>query len=116
MKGIKILSMTLGGIAVIYVLFVVLFETVYLGYMQPSFEDNGIPMLVIETTDAGGETDARMLARLESDDRIYVSAHHWPRGWYKRALQNPEVTVSIDGVSGDYMAVAVTGEEFDRVD
>lgn len=116
MKSVKILPITLGALALVYVLFVVLFEAVYLGHFQPSFEEAGIPMLVIKTTEPTGEPNERMLARLEIDNRIYVSAHHWPRGWYKRALQNPDVRVEIDGVTADYIAVPVDGAEFQRVD
>ena len=46
-----------------------------------------IPMLVITTTDDSGEPRTRRPARLDSDGRIYVSAHHWPRAWYRRALE-----------------------------
>ena len=75
----------------------------------------GIPMLVITTTDAAGETRERRLARLVTDEKVYVSAHHWPRGWYHRALENPDVQVEIDGAVADYRAVQVEGDEFERV-
>ena len=81
MKVVKWLSVVFG----VYVAFVVLFESVYLGYFQPSFEESGIPMLLLTTTDADGKTSDRMLARFETDGKIYLSAHHWPRGWYHRA-------------------------------
>ena len=106
----------LGVLFGIYVVFVLLFEFVYLGYMQPSFEESGIPMLDITTTDDGGKARVRKLARLESENgSIYVSAHHWPRGWYHELLVNPRVVVEIDGVAATYTAVAVEGDEFDRV-
>ena len=38
------------------------------------------------------------------------------RGWYKQALENPSVQVTVDGVKGAYIAVPVTSEEHDRVD
>ena len=72
-------------------------------------------MLVITTTDDSGEFRDRMLARFETDGKLYVSAHHWPRGWYKRARKNPNVRVEIDGVVSDFIAVPVDGEEFERV-
>ncbi len=72
-------------------------------------------MLVIETTDDSGESGNRMVARLETDGKLYVSAHHWPRGWYNRARENPNVRVEIDGVVANYIAVPVDGEEFERV-
>jgi len=104
-----------GVIASVYIVFVLLFEFVYLGVFQPSFEEAGIPMLVITTTDSNGQLRERRLANFETDGKVYLSAHHWPRGWYREALTNPQVRVEIDGVSADYLAVAVAGEEFDRV-
>ena len=90
----------------------VLFESVYLGYFQPSFEESGIPMLLLTTTDADGETSDRMLARFETDGKIYLSAHHWPRGW-------PTARTSGTGTSRrDYRshtAVPISGAEFERV-
>jgi len=105
----------LGGIGALYLVFVILFEAVFLGYMQPELESTGIPMLVITTTDSHGDSTPRRLARLQADDTIYVSAHHWTRGWYNDAVANPSVVVEIDGVSADYTAAPVTGEEFDFV-
>ena len=106
----------LGIILAIYVVFVLIFETVYLGYMQPSFEEGGIPMLDIITTDDAGNPNKRRLARFTtSDGNIYVSAHHWTRGWYHRLVANPDVSVEIDGAAADYVAVVVEGDEFDRV-
>ena len=85
------------------------------GGINPKFERSGIPMLVLTTTDDAGVSRERRLARLETDGSVYVSAHHWPRGWYHHALENPDVRVEIDGVEADYLAVAVDGEEFERV-
>ena len=103
------------GIAAVYVVFVLLFEFVYLGVYQPSFEEAGIPMIDITTTNSSGEAKVRRLARFETDDKLYLSAHHWPRGWYGQALSNREIRAEIDGVTSDYVAVVVAGEEFERV-
>lgn len=62
-----------------------------------------------------GESNARRVARLDGDGRIYDSAHDWTRGWYHRAVPNPEVGVELDEVESDSLAVPVDGEEFDRV-
>lgn len=105
----------LVGIVAVYFIFVVFFEAGYLGTYQPSFEENGIPMLVLTTTNNSGESQTRMLARFETDNRLYVSAHHWTRGWYRRALENPHVQVKIDDEVSNYVAVPVQGEEFERV-
>lgn len=100
--------------AVAYVGLVVLVET-WLGVLQPKLQRSGIPMLVITTTDESGASRDRRLARKESGGQLYVSAHHWPRGWYLRALENPAVRVNIDGVAGDYTAVPAEGDEYARV-
>ena len=102
-------------VAAVYVGLVVVFEAVIMGMIQPKLEGAALPMLVITTTDDSGEPNARRVARLEVDGRIYVSAHHWPRSWYHRAVANPEVRVEMDGVESDYLAVPVDGEEFERV-
>jgi hypothetical protein len=94
-----------GGIVGVYIVFVVIFESVYLGHFQPSFEEGGIPML-----------DKRRVARLQSSSGpMYVSAHHWTRGWYHELVANPKVHIEIDGVTTNYVAVVVTGDEFDRI-
>ncbi|MEM7079649.1 MAG: nitroreductase/quinone reductase family protein [Pseudomonadota bacterium] len=92
-----------------------LFDGVYIGLNQAKLEGSGIPMLVITTTDEDGTADSRRLARIESKGKLYVSAHHWWRGWYHRAVANPNVSVEIDGVTATYLAVPVSGAEFDQV-
>ena len=73
-------------------------------------------MIVITTTDDKGQSSDRMLARFNSTDgKIYVSAHHWPRSWYKEAIKNPNVKGEIDGEVKDYVAVPVEGDEFEMV-
>ena len=73
-------------------------------------------MIVITTTDDKGQSSDRMLARFNSTDgKIYVSAHHWPRIWYKEAIKNPNVKGEIDGEVKDYVAVPVEGDEFEMV-
>jgi acetyl esterase/lipase len=105
----------IGVLVAVYIGLVVAFETLFLGLYQPKLGGTGIPMLVITTTDDSGGSSDRRLARFDTDGKIYVSAHHWPRGWHSRALKNPNVHVEIDGAVADYVAVPVAGEEFDRV-
>ncbi len=95
----------------VYVGIIVAFESL-LGYFQPANEST----LVITTTDEGGTTNDRVLARLESNGQLFVAANHWPRAWYKQALENPSVQVAVDGERGAYLAIPVTDEEHDRVD
>ena len=103
----------LGGIFSVYVIFVVLFESVLLGVFQPDF--SGYPMILLTSTDEAGESQTRKPALFETDEKIYLSAHHWPRSWYERALNNPDVLAEFDGIEGRYVAVEVQGEEFERV-
>ena len=95
---------------VVYIGLVIAFESL-LGFFQPA----GQGTLVITTTAADGTQDGRVVARLESNDQLYVAANHWPRAWYRRALDQPNVQVALDGETGDYRAVPVTGAEHDRV-
>jgi hypothetical protein len=102
MKALKIVA----TVAVIYVGIVVGFESL-IGYFQPMAGET----LVITTFDADGAPHDRVVSRLESGGQLYVAANHWPRAWYERALENPEVKVSLEGGTDDYRAVPVTGEE-----
>ncbi|MGI9327313.1 MAG: nitroreductase/quinone reductase family protein [Pseudomonadales bacterium] len=106
MKALKVLL----ALGLIYVGVVVLFESL-LGYFQP----DGDYTMVITTTDADGNRNDRVLAKVESDGSLYAAANHWPRAWYRQALANPAVSVNIDGESADYAAVPVEGAEHDRV-
>ena len=94
-----------------YVGVVVAFESA-LGYLQPTSEGT----IVITTTDRDGESRDRVLARLESQGQLYVARNHWPRAWYDRALEQPQVEITVDGERRAYLAVPVSGAEHDRVD
>jgi hypothetical protein len=106
MKAVKIV----GILLVLYTGIVVAFESM-IGYLQPS----GARTLVITTFDDAGTPHKRVVSRLESGGQMYVAANHWPRAWYNRALERPEVQASVEGQSGDYRAVPVTGDEHERV-
>jgi len=108
MKALKI-----GAIVLIaYAGLVVAFESM-IGFMQPETETT----LVIRTFDADGSSNDRVLARLESDGKVYVASNHWPRGWYHRTLAHPDVEIVFEGETKAYRAVEVTDEdEFQRVD
>jgi hypothetical protein len=101
-------------VAVAFLLYaglVVAFES-YLGSSQPAGEGT----LVITTVDADGTAHDRVVANYETDGQLYVSANHWPRAWYRRVLANPDVRITIDGVTGNYRAILVTGAEHERVE
>jgi len=106
-KAAKIIAIVL----VVYVGIVIVFESL-LGYFQPANQST----LVITTTDADGASHSRVVARLRSDDQLYVAANHWPRAWFRQTSTNPAVEIEMDGVRSSYTAVPVAGEEHDRVD
>jgi hypothetical protein len=94
-----------------YVAIVAAFESL-IGFIQPA----GGSTLVLTTFDADGTAHDRVLARLDMDGKVYVSANHWPRAWYRRALANPDVQATLDGAKGNYHVVSVTGPEAERVE
>jgi len=107
MKALKFV----GIAVVVYVLIVVLFESL-LGAFQPAPPGS----LVITTTDEDGSTHDRVLTELASGGQVYVAVNHWPRAWYRRVLVNPRVQIARDdGEKRDYVAVRVEGDEHERV-
>ena len=101
---------TVAIVLVAYVLVVVAFESL-LGYFQPEAPGT----LVITTVDADGDSHDRVLSGLESDGRSYVAVNHWPRAWSRRVLDNPNVQITREGKTEDYLATPVSGEEHARV-
>ena len=106
MKAAKVVAI----VVVAYVGIIVAFESL-LGYFQPT----GGSTLVITTFDGDGAPHDRVLSLLESNSQLYVAANHWPRAWYNRVLEKPEVHVTLDGEKSDLRAIPVTGVEHDRV-
>lgn len=92
-----------------YVGWVTAFE-LRMGVGQPQF---GNSTLVLHTTRSDGTTHERVLARLQDVDKLYVAVNHWPRSWYRLAMANPDVKVTLAGETRDYLAIMVTGDEDD---
>jgi len=105
-KAVKLIAI----LVLVYVGIIVAFESL-LGFFQPTSQST----LVITTTDEDGTTNDRVLDRLESNGQLFVAANHWPRAWYRQALENPSVQVAMDGEKAAYLAIPVTDEEHDRV-
>jgi hypothetical protein len=95
----------------VYAGVVATFESL-LGYFQPQ----GDGMIVITTTNAEGVSKDRVVSRIDSADQLYVAANHWPRSWYRQTLALPNVSVSVNGVTAEYLAVPIDGAEHYRVD
>ncbi len=77
-------------------------------------ENIGGETIVLTTTDADGSHE-RVLSPVDYDGRLFVAANHWPRAWYRRALENPAVSVTRNGETTDYRAVPVSEEERERL-
>ena len=107
MKAVKILAIVL----ILYVGIVVAFESM-LGFFQPQAGTT----LVITTTDKQGMAHDRVVSRLDSNGALYVAANHWPRAWYRQALQNPHVQATLNGAKIAFVAVPVTGAEDQRIE
>lgn len=107
MKAVKVVAILFG----VYVAIVVIFESL-LGYFQPANAQTH----VITTTSFKGTAETRVLARIESQGKLYAAANHWPRDWYRDALERPQVQITFDGDTQDYLAVPVSGAEHDQVD
>ena len=78
-------------------------------------ENIGGATIVITTTGADGESYDRVLSPIDDDGQLVVAANHWPRAWYHRALENPDVRVAREGEITDYRAVPVSEEERERL-
>ncbi len=78
-------------------------------------ENIGGATIVITTTGADGESYDRVLSPIDDDGQLVVAANHWPRAWYHRALENPDVRVTREGEITDYRAVPVSEEERERL-
>ena len=107
MKAVKIIGILLG----VWVAIVVIFESL-IGTMQPTSADT----VTITTFDAEGNSFDRVLSGLESGGQFYVAVNHWPRAWYRRLLENPEVRIMRNDQTRDYLAIRVSGEEAARVE
>ena len=87
----------------------------FLGAAVASKEAKRGETIVLTTTDADGESHERVLSPIDYDGQLFVAANHWPRAWYHRALENPEVSVTRNGETTDYRAVPVSEEERKRL-
>lgn len=108
MKALKITAIV---VVVGYVALVAAFES-WLGYTQPQSPGRTI---IISTFESDGAQHDRVVSRLESGGNMYVAVNHWPRAWYYRLLDNPNVTVSMEDGTADYLAIEVSGAEHDQV-
>ena len=109
-KWIMILLGTYVGIVIAFGTFVVI-----MGSRQATRGvQPGEAWITITIAGENGSTDT-VVAGVESDGQLYVSANHWLRGWYHRALESPDVDVTRAGERLAYRAVPVSGAERERI-
>jgi deazaflavin-dependent oxidoreductase (nitroreductase family) len=80
----------------------------------------GAPLLLLTTTGAkSGRRHTTPLVHLNDDGRIYVfgSMGGAPKNpaWYHNLVANPDVTVELPGDTFEARAVAVAGDERERI-
>ena len=107
MRIVKIL----GILFLVYVAVVAIFESL-LGYYQPSPDGT----MIITTTNNNGVRADRVLAKLETDGKLYAAANHWPRAWFHQAQENPAVSITIGEETTEHTAVLISDSEFEQVD
>ena len=113
MKVLKWVGFALGA----YVVLVILCESlvVYMGKRQAEAGlGPGERWIVITTKDVAGSHDT-VVAGVDIDGELYVAANHWPRAWFRRALDSPDVDVTRSGIRAAFHAEAVEGADEVRV-
>ena len=78
-------------------------------------ENLGGETIVLSTTGSDGKSYERVMSPIDDNGQVFVAANHWPRAWYHRALENPEVRVTRRGETTDYRAVRVSDKERERL-
>ena len=111
----KIAKFSLIGLGLLFLAYVgsiVWFEA-QLGMNQPQ----GSTSLVIATFNDDNERHERVLRLEQIGGEKYIAANHWPRAWYKQALDNPNVEVKLPGSDSfePFLAVPLEGAEEERV-
>ena len=101
MKILKVVGILIS----VYLVLVVGFESM-LGYFQP---ENQSTLVIHTNTD--GVVNSRVLVRIEHADQLYVAVNHWPRAWYYATIENPNVSITIEGNKSEYLAYSVDDEK-----
>lgn len=98
----------LGLLLLVYAGWVIEFE-MNLGRNQPQ----GGNSIVIATFNDENERHQRVLSLRQVNGNNYIAANHWPRAWYRQALENPEVEVEMPGADGfaPFVAIPLEGAE-----
>ena len=110
-KITKWASIGVGVLFLGYVSYVVNFE-VNLGINQPM----GRTSIIIATFNDDGDRHERVLRLEQVDGNNYIAANHWPRAWYRQALNNPAVEIKMpEQEFAAYRAVPLEGAELEMI-
>ncbi|MGH0029616.1 MAG: hypothetical protein ACQGVC_07490 [Myxococcota bacterium] len=106
----KRLGLWLAAGLVAFLAVALLFD-LFVGVVQPEFEPDGRSLVLI-TTDAEGQRHETRLAVVEdAEGNAWVQSGHHFRGWYHRAVANPQVEVVRLGETKPYTAVPIDTPE-----
>jgi len=111
-KILKWLTLIIAVLLLAYVGYIIYFEA-RLGYYQPQ----GNTSIVIATFSDDNERHERVLRLEQIDGGNYIAANHWPRAWYRQALNKPQVEVKMPGEESftPYLATPLEGAEEAKV-
>ncbi len=83
-----------------------------IGYFQPQSGTTA----VLRTFDESGQPTDTVLGLLDDGGQLWVESGHWFRGWYHRAVANPEIELVREAGTTAFRAVPVdTPEAVDTV-
>ncbi|MCZ6459315.1 MAG: nitroreductase/quinone reductase family protein [Gammaproteobacteria bacterium] len=96
-------------VAIVFGVYVVLGMSIdaAIGYFQPQSEAT----LVLRTYGEAGDSKDTVLSLRDDNGQLWVESGHWFRGWYYRALANPNVEVIRGESVQPYRAVPVNTDE-----
>ncbi len=95
--------------AIVFGVYVVLGMSIdaAIGYFQPQNEAT----LVLRTYGDDGDSKDTVLSSRDDNGQLWVESGHWFRGWYYRALENPNVEVIRGENVQPFRAVPVNTDE-----
>ena len=100
--------------AIVFGIYVVLGFSIdaAIGTFQPQSETTAL----LRTFEEDGTPQDTVLSLLDDDGQLWVESGHWFRGWYHRAVANPEVELIRGDDIAQYRAVPLdTPEALDKV-
>ena len=98
--------MFIAGLIIVYVVLCLTLDAL-IGRFQPQNERTA----VLRTFDAQGSPKETVVSLLDDEGQLWVESGHWFRGWYHRAVRNPDVELTHGGQTRPYRAVPLDTPE-----